>query len=167
MGDGDLVHFGVCTARDAAAQSTNEAVNFLPIQWLTTGLPRLVAWMHWLRDCWLPMQKGDALQGTAKEKLRAAVTNSRTNELVALHCAPLWCHEMLTRLHAVLSGRQTAAGADHTETRQAIEAQLNADGVKQALRDIEAVLAVMDDGAVKRWLLHHTYVEGERAKDYF
>ena len=52
VGDGDLVHFGVTATPPSdgrtARRSVNEAVNFLPLQWLTTGLPRLLEWMRWL-----------------------------------------------------------------------------------------------------------------------
>ena len=53
VGDGDLVHCGVATppppadvggpassSRASSSRGVNEAINFLPLQWLTTGLPR-------------------------------------------------------------------------------------------------------------------------------
>lgn len=47
-GMGVLVHFGFTAVPDdlpiTAARSVNEAVNFLPLQWLETGLPLVAKW---------------------------------------------------------------------------------------------------------------------------
>jgi hypothetical protein len=164
IGDGDLVHFGVCTPA-TNANSTNEAVNFLPLQWLSTGLPHLLAWLRWLRDSWLPMQKRGAMRGASRAKLRAAMRNARTNELLALHCAPLWCHEFLERLQALLETERSTR-CPHAATRQAIEALLKDGGVNAAVRNIQAALEVMRSGDVKKWLLRHSRIGNKVPRDY-
>jgi hypothetical protein len=168
VGDGDLVHFGVCTAdgsSSAAASSTNEAVNFLPVQWLRTGLPRLLDWLRWLRDCWLPAQQPRALRRTGA--LRAAMRAERTNELLALHCAPLWCHALLTRLQQLLLAAPTTGGsADKNRLRCEIQATLKEDGVREAQRNVEAALALMEEQEVKRWLLLHSKLNDETVTEY-
>lgn len=166
IGDGDLVHFGRCTLGENA-NSTNEAVNFLPIQWLSTGLPRLLDWMRWLRDSWLPMQKHSAMRCPSEQNLRAAMQNSRTNELLALHCAPLWTHVLLMRLQDLLElDARPAPGSSGAKTRQAVYAQLTDDGVAKAQENIAAVLDVMDGKEVKEWLLKHSAVDGIVPTEY-
>lgn len=88
MAQGDVVHFGVATEPPPNLQggtlirSRNVAINFLPVRWLTTGLPRLVEWMHWLRDSCLPVQSS-GLQSTGTQLLHTAVIDDDTNYLVA------------------------------------------------------------------------------------
>jgi hypothetical protein len=40
LGDGDVVHLGCCTDSHAI----NAAINFMPVTWIVTGLPRLLQW---------------------------------------------------------------------------------------------------------------------------
>ena len=94
LGAGDVVHFGVATVpagylKKQTAYSVNEAVKFMPVEWLTTGLPLLVDWISWLQRVWLPVQRG-ALTGVGKVSLREALCNGYTNRLVALHRAAHW-----------------------------------------------------------------------------
>ena len=103
VGDGDLIHFGVVTPSPTPPHSINEAINFLPIQWLSTGLPRLLQWLRWLRDAWIPTQQANALEGEQKQQLREALQHHRTNYLVALHCSPPWCRGFLQRLRNLIT----------------------------------------------------------------
>ena len=70
IGDGDVVHFGHVTKPPEALQpplpasatcpsterSVNEAVNFMPLDWLQTGLPSMRAWLLKLKSYWIPAQ---------------------------------------------------------------------------------------------------------------
>jgi hypothetical protein len=160
--DGDLVHFGT------GSHSINEAINFLPLQWLTTGLPRLVTWMQWLRDSWIPMQQPEALPGQSKAKLRDAIQDARTNYLVALHCSPLWCLEFVGRLRTLL-----AKGTRNTRyyaMREAIVVYLKDDaGITKVLEDLDEVSKMMTkDGKVRQWLLKNsTLNENEKPRTGF
>jgi len=99
IGAGDVVHFGMATVppgylrqTGVTGRSVNEAVNFMPIDWLTSGLPLLVDWMQWLKYAWLPMQRDGSddsgmMTGDGKKHLRAAIRDWHTNSLVAQHCA--------------------------------------------------------------------------------
>ena len=171
VGDGDLIHFGT-TAVDAQhpskSRSVNEAVNFLPVRWLTTGLPRLVRWLEWLQRAWLPIQREEAEVGGEKALLRAALQDARTSGLLAQHCSPHWCHELLRRLTRIMSG-EPLHSERYGATRRAIEETLS--GVEKAavVRRVSRALTVMDSGDVKGWLLKYSIMDGATAPetDYY
>ena len=177
MGDGDLVHFG--TAADthssspssasasspAGAQqrrSVNEAVNVMPLQWLTTGLPMLVRSLRWLRDAWLPMQRHDPLVQGGRATLRLAFRQWTTNALVAHHYAPHWSHVLLVRLQQLLSVAEPPADCPYAHTWLAVHRHLEAAGAVAAVAEsVREALELMDgekdDGVVKRWLLSQSF----------
>ena len=199
-GDGDLVHFGMSgsggssssgsaasTAASTTAGSTtvcsvNEAVNFLPVQWLTTGLPRLVKRMRWLQTVWIPLQQLNAtLCPSASryptQRLWAAMRANSTNILIAKHCAAHWCHAFLLLLRPLLATTQPL----HTRSRNYathraihqyldLEQQKQTESVIQQIRqDIDEVLRVMDDTTgvnVREWLLKRSPVDGKLLTDY-
>ena len=102
-------------------------MNFLPVEWLQRGLPRLLRWFEWLRDSWVPMWSSDELAGNAaRERLRDAMRHDFANELVVKHCAPHYCHALLTELQRVLT-THTAVDSEHSGTLRAIEAMLGED----------------------------------------
>jgi hypothetical protein len=158
VGDGDVVHFGMVThnADDRQdSRSVNEAINFVPLQWLTTGLPRLVAWLQWLRDFWIPTQHRTVMTGEAKGRLREAMRDTYTNHLIAHHCAPRWTHEFLTRLRDLLTA-PTQPNDPHHATRTAIAALLNNDAaVLGVLGYVTEALTVLDEPLVHQWLMQH------------
>ena len=157
-----MVHFGMTTrCQSEEAHSVNEAVNFIPLQWLTTGLPRFVSWLRWLRDIWLPVQCGSALKGRSMAALRAAVRHTRTNELIALHCAPHWCYTFLTRLRALLVSTP-AHNSPHIATRLAIDRLLGDDRARAAVvADVDEALLLMRQRRVKAFLLKYSILPNE------
>ena len=164
IGDGDLVHFGTATASDQP-HSVNEAINFIPVQWLTTGLPRLVTWMRWLRDTWLPMQQSDAMPEGSKVNLRIAIQDARTNYLMALHCSPLWCEEFLARLRTLIA--KPTRDPKKVAIREAIITQLkDSAGIENSLEKLDEVLSMMTkDVKLRQWLLKHSAgTEDEKPK---
>ena len=75
------------------------------------------------------------------------------------HCSPHWCHMLLTRLQAAMSTGAQGEG----ETRAAIEQLLHRDSTARTavLHNIEAVLALMAEPTLKRWLLKHAWYNGQ------
>ncbi len=126
-------------------------------------------WMEWLRDTWLPLQDSESsLAEQGKEALQEATCNARTNQLLAQHCAPNWSHPFLNRLKAVLTGAQYNP-APPPATCAAIEQCIGGDEQvrRQIVRDIDAVLSVMDEVVVKQWLCKHTVdAQGKPMADY-
>jgi hypothetical protein len=171
IGRGDAVHSGMASVPPdlaaSRARSVNEAVNFMPIEWLTTGLPQLAEWMQWLKTAWLPMQTAGGLGGTGKGYLRAAVQHESTNRLVGLHVPAHWTYGFLRRLRDCLSG---AIGRAECATRRAVEQSLCGDERLRArmVQQVEDMLAVMDSPLEKAWLLQQAglQVSGKLAVDY-
>ena len=154
VGDGDLVHFGVVTPnteRPKQSRSVNEAINFLPLRWLTTGLPRLVTWLRWLRDAWLPSQRPKAMADGGAARLRTAMWDKQTNVLVAQHCASRWSSPFLRQLRTLMA-KPTEEGDAHHATRMAIFALLTEAEVDDVRRDLKDALDVMRKPGVKGWL---------------
>jgi hypothetical protein len=63
-------------------------------------LQPLLDWLRWLRDCWLPAQQSYDLK--AMGAALCAAMQDRTHQPLALHCALLWSHVLLTRLQELL-----------------------------------------------------------------
>ena len=128
VGRGDVIHFGMATMRPdlpaSRAHSVNEAVNFMPVERLTTGLPRLAEWMQCLNSAWLPMQAGCGLRGKGKRKLAAAMRHWYTNRLVGLHAPAHWTYAFLLRLRECMTG---SGEQGMCATRRAIEQHLQGD----------------------------------------
>ena len=131
------MHFGVCSVLPhhlqqgtsaEAGRSVNEAVNFVPVQWLGGGLVRHAEWMQWLLRSWVPMQHIDSMQHDGLQYMRAAVVDETTNYLVALHCSCHWSYVFFERLQALLVGPAAA-----TPTQRAVDQWLN--GNEQLLAD--------------------------------
>ena len=89
VGLGDAVHFGMCSVpadhvrqrRSAeTGRSVNEAVNFIPVQWLGDGLLRYAEWMQWLQRSWITVQRDGSMRqaGTAAH---ARCCSAQTHEL--------------------------------------------------------------------------------------
>ena len=185
MGQGDVVHFGHVTEPPADLQppppalstvrSVNEAVNFMPVGWLVTGLPLLVDWMHWLQQVWIPLQATGQLAGNGKRWLREAMHHPITNALIVKHCAPIWSHCFLTRLKKHLTGETVSVNTP--ETRACVTAinqfmQLDAEPKKlraAIVAHVDAVLTVMDERVTKKWLFDNcddTDDRGNKWTDY-
>ena len=90
VGLGDAVHFGMCSVpadhvrqgRSAeTGRSVNEAVNFIPVQWLGDGLLRYAEWMQWLQRSWITMQRDGSMRQAGLQHMRAAVVHKLTNYL--------------------------------------------------------------------------------------
>lgn len=177
MGDGDAVHFGTVANTPASSQpagaqqtrdSVNEAVNVLPLQWLTTGLPLLVDSLRWLRDNWLPMQQHDPQLEGGRATLRLAFRQWRTNELVAHHYAPHWCHALLVRLQELLSIAVPPVDCPYTDTWLAVHRHLEADGAQATVtvaKRVGEALQLMDGGKVKLWLLSHCFMPNKQVSE--
>ena len=170
LGRGDVVHFGVTTVppgylgqKPKSARSINEAVNFIPLHWLTTGLPLLTRWLHWLQRVWLPMQHPGSMAGKGKQHLREAIQHYYTNRLLGLHCPVHWCRAFLIRLRSHLCDPLPVASAPIHPTRQAIDQHLGNDAQVRAdiVSNIDAALAVIHSNEAKRWLLEQANVKGE------
>jgi hypothetical protein len=80
MLDGDIVHLGVCNEK----WSINEAINFLPVTWLRSGLPLLSEWLKWLEGYIHADLKG--AYHTQHPQLHQAIFNDRVKMLVGKHC---------------------------------------------------------------------------------
>ena len=148
-------------ATDAdAACSVNEAVNVLPIRWLTTGLPRLVKWLQWLEQHWLPLLQRTALLGKSNKALKQAAQHAETNRLVALHCAAHWTHLLLTRLRALLTSDvdTNPPVPKYVPTLDAIKQVLSVPELAGVVADLDAALTLMHLPHVKEWLLKHSLV---------
>ena len=92
---------------------------------------------------------------------RMARGHARTNELIALHCAPRWCYPFLIRLRALLLS-QPAHDSPHLATRDAIDRLLETDGAVAAVEaDVDEALKIMGLRRVKAFLLEHSKLEGE------
>ena len=172
MGDGNVVHFGTTTVaphEQSIGRNVNEAVNVLPVQWLTTGLPRLLAWMRWMQQVWMPMQSTRRMQGAGKKRLRAAMRDPFTNELLVQHCSPHWCHEYLLRLQSLLTSTSLTPDTAHSATRAAVDHWLSDSDVRErVLADIADVLSMIQDSRVKPWLLKHAKLtDGKPETDYW
>ena len=172
VGDGDLIHFGTTTVdaqNPSRSHSVNEAINFLPVRWLTTGLPRLVRWLMWLKRAWLPIQRV-RVEEVQEEKalLMSAVQDARTNELLAQHCSSHWCHELLMRLTRIMSGEPLNNERYHA-TRRAVDETLSEVEKAAVVRRLRRALKLMDSGEVKEWLLKYSVMDGatEPETDYY
>ena len=119
VGDGDVVHFGITTVPPASfkqplesAISVNEAVNFMPLEWLWTGLPAVLDWLRWFRDSWLPIHHPDRLADARLDELRTIMQARWVNEAVIQHCPPHYCRSLMVKLTRVLSPETGEAGSD-------------------------------------------------------
>ena len=170
--DGDILHFGMTTVPPRSLQqlqqqrqqdvssslSINEAVNFLPVRWLVTGMPQLVPWLDWLRDAWLPMQHKNAMLQDGKLALRTAMRNARTNKLIDQHIVPHWLHLLLVRLH----GHLTTPSTPVHPTVAAIDQELGLSARAGIRTNIEVLLSRMEQPTVKKWLLKYSPVVQRR-----
>ena len=89
--------------------------------------------------------------------LRDAMCNDDTNKQILHHGSPHWCRDFLRRLkHRV----ETPPPRRATASRKALESYLNqpsnASLRQQVLRNVNRVLAVMDDQVMKDWMLKLT-----------
>ena len=165
LGRGDCVHFGLTTVPadrelHKNARSVNEAVNFMPVEWLQSGLPQLVEWLAWLDACWLPTQdKHKALQSDSSARLRAAMHDSYTNQLVAHHCPIHIARSLLQEIRLCLPA-DPPQGAVTSPTRDAIQQYIGTDEqLRKAIKDaIDEALRLMELPAMRRWLLHFNKV---------
>ena len=176
LGRGDVVHFGVNTVppgylgqEPESARSINEAVNLIPLHWLTTGFPLLTRWLQWLQRAWLPMQRPDSMAEEGKQHLRGAIQHDSTNLLLGMHCPVHWCRTFLNRLRPHLTDSLPVAPAPIHPTRQAIDQHLGNDAQMRAdiVSNIDAALAVINSEEAKQWLLVQANLEGQEVlSDY-
>ena len=119
VGDGDVVHFGITTRPPPSfnqplksAISVNEAVNFMPLEWLWTGLPAVLDWLRWFRDTWLPIHNDDRMADARLAELRTIMREFWVNEAVLQHCPPHYCRSLMVKLTRVLAPESEDVGSD-------------------------------------------------------
>ena len=96
--DGDIVHLGVCS-EDC---SINEAINFLPVSWLVSGLPRLAEWVRWLEGYINADEEG--AHCTHNPTLHQVIFSDRIRGLVGKHCPRGVTASFLKKIKASVEG---------------------------------------------------------------
>ena len=111
------------------------------------------------------LSRSTAINCLSTAGLRAAMKHARTNELIALHCAPHWCYTFHVRLRALLVS-MPARNSPHVATREAIDRLLGGDSVRAAVvADVDEVLSIMRKPSVKQFLLTHSILPDKKKSE--
>jgi hypothetical protein len=136
VGKGTVLHWGLC----GGADSVNEAVNWLPVQWLEDGLPQLVKHMEWLRD-YVKAEKARTRQ--PQNTVSNLVFDEHVQRMVGHHTPPKLTASLLNWILADLNLTRSERKCDYSALPEESEQHY-----KESLK---SVLEVLERAPVKQW----------------
>ena len=145
LGDGDVVHLGCCTN----SHLINEAINFMPVHWLATGLPRLLQWSAWLGNTYIP------LRSAARDDVRKVAYDEVVLHNLRMQVPCAWTIQFLHDLTATLRRDRQLLSTARTEPHFAGSSidygDLSASTLDLAASQCEMVAALLRREDVQRW----------------
>jgi hypothetical protein len=151
VGKGTVLHWGLCGSRN----SLNEAVNWLPVQWLEDGLPQLVQHVNWL-ELYVRARQRHITKGIRIPAHRAGwykLCFDKSVQAMVTHHTPLaYTVELCSRIRADLDQEPSDRECDYSA--------IDTDQLQRAKGNLTRVLDVLDMPNVQSWLKVNDYQRG-------
>jgi JmjC domain, hydroxylase len=148
IGDGEVVHLGICT-QDL---SINEAINYLPVSWLLFGLPRLLEWMRWMVDIYIALDITNETGISDMEGATQLIFCKDMRERVSQHVPRRWTLSFLLSLRNALrtyhQQNKRAKGVDFSE--------LTSGQVVRAIQQCDEIRGLLLQEHVRQWYTAHS-----------
>ena len=154
VGEGEVVHLGMCTD----SHSENEAINYIPVSWIKTGLPRLLEWVQWLCNTYIRLHITTEVGVSDVPGAFEVVFHPLVCQLVSVHVPRVWTLEFLRQLGISLrhhlqpvkgraKGTAAGKGVDYSELAPAV--------MQKAAAQCEAIRELLLRKEVQAWHERH------------